>query len=758
KPELPVHEVEETSTVTLTIEKPQATKPEEVVLLKDGKELKPSEHVKISPITQTTTEVQIIKVKPEDEGDYTVKVKDVEQPLVRLKVHPKPVIRQEMQLPKTRFNEKETLTIVCQFDGTPEEPFIFLHNDEPIVPDSRVTTTVEDNKYTIVVKDLRPEEDEGVYTLKSDHLILDTPSITVVPEEKKPETETTIIKEETVTIEIPETPTVEVVEETIEEKPKPPVEQPLVSEEETVTVEIKPKESVPEAIVEKPTIEEIPKEEEEKTYRSELELQIVRAPAGDTITLRIPDSKTTERNEINLYLNNQPITTLNKEDSRITIEKDGETDNYVVISDVKPEDAGRYTAEFNGKLQPLCMLEVTEPRLKKSEAQIPLKEVVVEEVVEEEEIKPAEIPTYEVVEGNSINLKIEKPRDTDMKKIFLLQNDKKLEPSTRLTIKPISSTTIEIIIENVKPNDEGTYSIQFGNQPTEKLMILKVLPKPVIHDSLQLPKDVFDEGETLTIQCEFDKKPDEPLVWKLNNIPLSQLKDDRVTMEITDDGKSYILTIKDLRPKDHEGVYKLENSHLVLETPFIRVIENVQEEEEETTILVEDEETESIELQRKPKKEEAEEKPETVTQPTVLEEGKPTPVEEEKPKPVEKEKPKPAEEEAPKPVEEEKPKPVEEEKPKPVEEEKPKPAAEEKPKPVEEEKPKLVEEEKPKPTEEEKPKPVEEEKPKPAEEEKPKPIEEEKPKPAEEEKPKPTEEEKPKLVEEKPKPVEEEKP
>ena len=101
-----------------------------------------------------------------------------------------------MQLPKTQFNEKETLTIVCQFDGRPEEPFIFLHNDQPIVPDDRVTTTVEDNKYTIVVKDLRPEEDEGVYTLKSDHLILETPSITVVPEEKKPQTETVTVEEE----------------------------------------------------------------------------------------------------------------------------------------------------------------------------------------------------------------------------------------------------------------------------------------------------------------------------------------------------------------------------------------------------------------------------------------------------------------------------------------------------------------------------------------------------------------------------------
>jgi hypothetical protein len=211
---MPVHEVEETSTVTLTIEKPKGTKPEDVVLLKNGEELKPSDHVKITSISPTTTEVEIVKAKLNDAGDYTVKVKGVEQPLVRLIVHPKQVVRQEMQLPKTQFNEKETLTIVCQFDATPEEPFIFLHNDQPIVPDSRITTTVEDNKYTIVVKDLRPEEDEGVYTLKSDHLILDTPSITVVPEEKKPQTETTTVVEETITVETAQAP---VAEEVVEE-------------------------------------------------------------------------------------------------------------------------------------------------------------------------------------------------------------------------------------------------------------------------------------------------------------------------------------------------------------------------------------------------------------------------------------------------------------------------------------------------------------------------------------------------------------
>jgi hypothetical protein len=217
---MPVHEVEETSTVTLTIEKPQDTSSKDIVLLKNGHELKPSDHVKITSTSPTTTEIQIAKVKPEDEGDYTVEVKGVEQPLVRLKVHPKPVVRQQMQLPKTRFNEKETLTIVCQFDSTPEEAFIFLHNDQPIVPDSRVTTTVEGNLYTIVVENIRAE-DEGVYTLKSDHLILDTPSITVAPEEKKPQTETTTIEEEEImtVVSQQEQPRIDVeeIEETIEE-------------------------------------------------------------------------------------------------------------------------------------------------------------------------------------------------------------------------------------------------------------------------------------------------------------------------------------------------------------------------------------------------------------------------------------------------------------------------------------------------------------------------------------------------------------
>ena len=167
--------------------------------MKDNTELKPTDRIKVTQTSPTTVEIQIEKTKPEDEGNYSIKIDDRQQPLMKLKVIPKPVVHQVMELPQTTFNEDETLTIRCQFDSKPEETFVFLHNGQPIVENDRITTTIEENTYTIVVKNLRPDEDEGVYTLKSDHLILDTPSVTVVPKSKTTDEEKTIIVSEQAT-------------------------------------------------------------------------------------------------------------------------------------------------------------------------------------------------------------------------------------------------------------------------------------------------------------------------------------------------------------------------------------------------------------------------------------------------------------------------------------------------------------------------------------------------------------------------------
>ena len=180
--------MEETTTVTLTVDVPLRA----LVLLKDNQPITSSAHIQIVETSPTTTEIRIIKVKLDDEGKYTIRVDDREQPLMQLKVIPKPVTRQTMDLPQTTFNQGETLTIKCQFDSAPDEPFELLRNGKPLTADDRITLLVEETSYTIIVKNLRPDEDEGVYTLASTHLILDTPSIVVLLQPKQTEKTETI--------------------------------------------------------------------------------------------------------------------------------------------------------------------------------------------------------------------------------------------------------------------------------------------------------------------------------------------------------------------------------------------------------------------------------------------------------------------------------------------------------------------------------------------------------------------------------------
>jgi Immunoglobulin I-set domain len=175
----------------MTIDLPEGASHKEIILLKENDEVKPSEHIKIVQISPTTTEIQIVKAKPDDDGNYSVIVNGHKQPLINLKVIPKPVTHQKMDLPQTIFKEGETLTITCEFDSLPEEKFEFFRNGQPLLPDDRITTNINGNTYTILVKNLKPVVDDGVYTIKSDHMILDTPSITVVSEDKQPKKDDT---------------------------------------------------------------------------------------------------------------------------------------------------------------------------------------------------------------------------------------------------------------------------------------------------------------------------------------------------------------------------------------------------------------------------------------------------------------------------------------------------------------------------------------------------------------------------------------
>ncbi|CAF4274694.1 unnamed protein product, partial [Adineta steineri] len=462
KPEMPIQEVEEMSTVTLTIEKPQNTTTKDVVLLKNGEELKPSDHVKIKSISPTTTEVNITKVKREDEGDYTVEVKGVEQPLVRLIVHPKPVVRQEMQLPKTQFNEKETLTIVCQFDATPEEPFIFLHNDKPIVADSRVTTTIEDNKYTIVVKDLRPEEDEGVYTLKSDHLVLDTPSISIVPEEKKPQNETVTIEEE-----------------------------------ETITVA--------------PQIEK----REIETYKTETEMPVQEVDETSTITLTIEKPQNTTTKDVVLLKNGEEL----KPSDHVKITSMSPTTTEVQIVKVKPEDEGDYTVEVKGVEQPLVRLIVHPKPVVRQEMQLPKTQFNEKETLtivcqfdatpEEPFIllhndKPivADSRITTTVEDNKYTIVVKDLRPEEDEGVYTLKSDHLILDTPSISIVPeekksqTETVTIEEIVTVVPQEEQPRTVTQQEEEVTE------ITEKKQPQEQIESPIQEVEETTTVTMTVE----------------------------------------------------------------------------------------------------------------------------------------------------------------------------------------------------------------------------------------------------------------
>ncbi|CAF1385322.1 unnamed protein product, partial [Didymodactylos carnosus] len=276
---------------------------------------------------------------------------------------------------------------------------------------------------------------------------------------------------------------------------------------------------------------------------------------GDNVTLRVPGSKTVDSSDVRVFLNDVVVPS---DHDRISVEKDGSTDNYVVINDIGINDGGRYTVEFGGNVVPLSVIEVVpaETGSVLEEVTLDKPQVVMEEesvgsagvsLVELEEDKDVgesvehELPVHEVMEGDTVNLTIERPESSQ---VTLYRNGEKIEPSSRLDLKPKSTTSTEITIKNIIPNDEGTYTVSFDNlNKKTKLMFLKVVSKPMLYDVLSLPKDIFEEGEVLQLECTFDK-PQQDLIWLKDG---DELKDDDNTT-IENNEQTYTLTIRNLKP------------------------------------------------------------------------------------------------------------------------------------------------------------------------------------------------------------------
>ena len=169
----------------LTVEKPANVPLSAIQILKDHRPLLPTKNILISVTSSTTIEMKFAPVELPDQGHYSIRLADQVQPIMQLNVLEKPVQRQVMNLPQDTFVEHETLTIECKFDSKPDKPFVWTKDGSILLDDSRIIIKQKNESFTLIIKDLKLD-DQGVYSLESKYLILDTPFITVLPKQQQP--------------------------------------------------------------------------------------------------------------------------------------------------------------------------------------------------------------------------------------------------------------------------------------------------------------------------------------------------------------------------------------------------------------------------------------------------------------------------------------------------------------------------------------------------------------------------------------------
>lgn len=179
----------------LTVEKPANVPLSQIRILKNHQPLAPAKNIVIHATSPTSIDMKFSPVELTDQGYYSISVRDQVQPIMQLNVREKPIQRQIMNLPQDTFLESETLTIECKFDVKPDTPFVWTKDGSILMNDSRISIKQKNEAFILVIKDLQLS-DQGVYSLESKYLILDTPFITILPKPQPPVVE--VEQEETI--------------------------------------------------------------------------------------------------------------------------------------------------------------------------------------------------------------------------------------------------------------------------------------------------------------------------------------------------------------------------------------------------------------------------------------------------------------------------------------------------------------------------------------------------------------------------------
>lgn len=420
--------------------------------------------------------VQIEDIKLNDHGLYTAVVQGQAVPLAELLVEPRPVVIQDMELPKDVFYTDERLELECEFPQAPkgEQPQ-WYKNNQLLRSTSNVHIVTENNgrKHSLIIDHLK-SEDTAQYELRVKGLIVRTPLIRVIPREQ-PQME--------------EQPTPYFVTEADDEQDKNRLrpEGPQRRLSNVVIEDVTDQENIS-----CKTISLSSHHSSEHFYyrldqpNSHEDVQHVRE--GDSIRLKVTSTHDIQPGQFRLLHNGYPVDT--KKRPSVTVDRVAPGTYTVSLLNVQVLDSGRYEYQVEGSPTPKHLVTIyVEPRQVKE--------------------KTLHLPQTTFTVGESILFKVdfdehdnvnETPKWYRNEMSIPIGGDQRHKQTTDLR-----NRTHTFEIHNLQPEDSGMYEMHTARMRV-KTPEIKVIPRAPVEEFA--PEEVNRQS---SITINMNKQTEQPL-------------------------------------------------------------------------------------------------------------------------------------------------------------------------------------------------------------------------------------------------------